>query len=630
MATSSRPAAKHVSLSDQSGFRKGYQIPKPQRQSYTTLPHRLDHLRELDEERKRICEERNYHPKVIHASHSKPEITDPSLLATVTACQGCHLEGSGRRLLLPKNPSEALWALREAVASRTSAANLETIYKMASKSVFAGRAKEDQEKLMTFLLGGDPGSTKSDSIDQAVKADLGESHGNHQSLLRPDWETFYRSLVKDSTDNPFVNAIVSDPDTQFFDKTVMPDEYQVAADGVGFGQNRDLLTSRRSRSFNGIVGPNGKLRGALGRSVGVADDGPLKTFTFLRLPKDASQKELDIAYAYMNYGVNGSQAGLSYLDFWKFPIGTQLGEVIYAQDPVTKRHYVAEIRTERRMPGGGWIPDAYRRFPTAESLIARVKSAFPDSWETPGSRLNNLVKHLEDKSRLKEVAISDDYFTKILQGRGAVDKLPPISPDEASQLIAGVPLKSSLHEVWDENEAGAKSYAPTAMGFHAVPPMDNLHAIPVTTEGCTQCHRMTGTNVGLLRPNEVNSLTDSQTPETYLSTWGANGCEDGAPSFNPYRLDRSGNNFPQPNTDKRRFYQQPIANSPPDWKREFWGFMKLHEPGRPKILSVNLIGPNPDNFVVILFIETTRLFSERGRENVWGRRNRSRVSPFRS
>ncbi len=408
---------------------------------------------------------------------------------------------------------------------------------------------------------------------------MGQGTVGHQSVLPAATESKYRGMVKGLTDDPFMNSLLSDPDTQFFDKDHMPNEYQVAADKLGLAQNRDLVGSSRSKDFKGIVDAAGKFIGALGKAVGLGKNSDLKTFTCMRLPKKANGSEVDIGYGYMPYSSSGG-GGESYLDFWKYGVGTQFCEVVFGTDPSTGNPYVAEIRTQRRMPGGGWIPDVYRRFPTADSMISRIKEVFAGTWNEPGSRINNLVKHLEDKSRLKETSISDDYFAKVLSGKGAIDKLPPLSKEEASRLIAGTPLKSSLGEVWDSNKNGAKSFAPTSdLAFHAVPPTDDMHAIAVSTKSCTQCHRMTGTNIGMLRPNEINSFTKAQTPESYLSTWSANACPDGAPSFNPYRP--AGNTrFDGLNTDLRRANGIADAAGAPDFRAEFQRFMKPMDAAR--------------------------------------------------
>jgi len=300
-----------------------------------------------------------------------------------------------------------------------------------------------------------------------------------------------------TVDDAKLTQILDDPHTMWYDDATMPSAYQDAVPPF-----TGILATRLS----GNVAPieffqNGKFRfpfgdpGGLHRAVGVVG------VNFLRLPSDGS-KHLPVVWW---------KEGNSYS--WSFPIGTVVGEVLMQRTP-KGRKIVFEIRVRRRQRNN-WHADAYRPFPTADSLAAAVMEY--DSCWNQNPRLGRLVRHLRDRKTLRPQVLRDTYGA--FSARGSTDLLPPIDAKMVTQLLRNATFCSSEGKAW-KSQGKLECFSPTASTYSIVPVRYDAGLIAVHEISCNRCHQHTGKMIGEFVPEQ----------QLYGQIWGS----DGTFSWHPF------------------------------------------------------------------------------------------------
>jgi hypothetical protein len=173
---------------------------------------------------------------------------------------------------------------------------------------------------------------------------------------------------------------------------------------------------------------------------------------------------------------------------WMFPKGTVTGEVLFK---VTESGawYPFEIRTRvRRLDG--WTSDAFRPFPTAESLalaLEGTKSTAPD--------VAALVVALRDPGTLQAGQLRATHFegSSFLDVNGAQDELPGLDdPAILMELLMETPFVSARGAAWKSSGGMTAWAATTQASFSIVPRGYNAGFIAVDDASCGGCHRDAG------------------------------------------------------------------------------------------------------------------------------------------
>ncbi len=317
--------------------------------------------------------------------------------------------------------------------------------------------------------------------------------------------------------------LLADPRLLFYTDEEMPRCYQ---DWSGALQGVHLASYNISADKQEPFG-NGNLEfpwsapGGTHRSPGVS------TFRFLWLPLDEHGQTRPVAWYRKTFqGDNARGYG------WIFPAGAVLGEVLLLETPRGER-LAFELRIRERLETE-WVADAFRPFPTAASLTARIQALRPD-WQADDA-LRALVTHLVDEPELEagELASTHPGRRAFVQAMG-VDRLPPVGDEIlVSELLAGTPFVSALGESWRSDAAGRRTNAPTTdADYHIVPAQYDGGFIDVDRVSCMRCHDSVNTNV---RDFEFSR-------DWYGRIRGS----DGIFSFHPFALESlSPNGFSQP------------------------------------------------------------------------------------
>lgn len=206
---------------------------------------------------------------------------------------------------------------------------------------------------------------------------------------------------------------------------------------------------------------------------------------------------------------------------WIFPRGTVFGELMC--QVVDDLVYPFELRLRYRM-STFWEVDAFRPFPTADSLIDRLKADKSDWWAD--TSYVSLLKELSRKSGFEEEVVTDRNPTRRAFNPQSipslVHKLPPIDKQLAADLITRTIWTTATGAPWKTLGGGRVVYAPTVeegAGLHIVPEGYKAHAFTVDSQSCMQCHEHAGVAV--------------RTFDLQRAWYGRNRGSDGIFSFHP-------------------------------------------------------------------------------------------------
>lgn len=321
-------------------------------------------------------------------------------------------------------------------------------------------------------------------------------------------------------DDPQVARLLKDPGLILYTHREMPKAYQFW-DGMFPGvHSAEHNISANNREPHG----NGNREFPWGSPAGTHRARNVSSFRFLRLPQDAQGQVRPVVW--YRHRLPGDRSG-GYA--WTFPLGTVFGEVLALRGP-DGHDYTFELRTRTRQ-NGYWAVDAFRPYPNAESLSARIKELRPDWSKQP--KLTQLVSHLDAPRKLPVQTLADRMpAQRVFRETMGVDNLPPIDDDRlVMELLTGATFRSAAGEVW-QGAGGVTTCAPTTSArFHIVPAGYDAGFISVDNKSCMRCH------------DSVNLSVDEF---DYSRDWyGRIRGSDGIFSFHPFSLGSiSHNGFP--------------------------------------------------------------------------------------
>jgi len=267
-----------------------------------------------------------------------------------------------------------------------------------------------------------------------------------------------------------INSRIKSDSVYFYSDKTMPKAYQ-DFEGALIGIHSPLYNI--SANYSEPYG-NGNVEFPWGKPFGMHRVKDFNNLKFIDIPKD--QK---IIYQRMSDG--------SYN--WEFPEDTLVGEILFVkhkEEPI-----VFEIRTRRKVEGK-WRPNVYRPFPTAQDLVERIQTLWPDYRNHED--LNNLVNHLNKNDNLVALRLEDDQPSKVFSSIADVDYLPKINDENVLFLLKQTNFKSCTDKSWkmSKNLASAPS---TKEDFHIVPKNYDGAFVNVDSKSCMQCHENTNDHV---------------------------------------------------------------------------------------------------------------------------------------
>lgn len=202
---------------------------------------------------------------------------------------------------------------------------------------------------------------------------------------------------------------------------------------------------------------------------------------------------------------------------WTYPEGTIFGEVLFIRDgndllPV-------EIRTRKRY-GQGWAMNAFRPFPTAESLADAIRKLQPVYFMNV--TLRKLVAHLENPNTLEPKTLAAKAaLAPTFHQEGWVDSLPEFGDNHlVRQLLKTTAFEAAYDTPWKQNGSQLAHAASTQASLSIVPNHYEAGLLEVTDAACMRCHQEGGRLVSEFYP----------ALHLYGELWG----KDGIFSFHPY------------------------------------------------------------------------------------------------
>lgn len=301
------------------------------------------------------------------------------------------------------------------------------------------------------------------------------------SVLQP----FKDALPKVS--DPKIQAILSSPDTMWYDESSMVFFYQDSIESVVGGRANCVARMVGEQNAGNTIG---KLMNFFGsdyrflfpfRTVAGTDNVQnLKSLNFWA-PPVVSGSVLPVKYW------RPSSRGRWY---WTHPVGTVIGEVLYEQAPNSK-WYVFEIRVRKRYRDG-WSVDVFKPFVRAEDMAQAIMVKRPE-WQM-NIELRRFVNFLQNKDTLVKNRWESKPYGKVFTPiDGALDPLPEHGDDNLIiELLTDTTFRSSEGMIWKEN-ASLQTYAPASQAhFSIVPKGYEMGMIPVNEVSCNRCHSETG------------------------------------------------------------------------------------------------------------------------------------------
>jgi hypothetical protein len=354
------------------------------------------------------------------------------------------------------------------------------------------------------------------------KPQLTDAPAGQVQLMSRERVATYRRLLPD-VDDARVAELLADPELVLYSEYEMPKAYQFW-DGAfpGVHSVRYNISAGADEPFG-----NGNREFPWAAPAGTHRSLGVTSFRFFHLPRDDEGHVLPVVW--FRKRLSGDDA-MGYA--WMFPVGTVFGEVLMLKSPRGHDHPF-ELRIRRREKGY-WQVDAFRPFPTAAALMARIKELRPDWRKRP--QLLVLCRHLEAPRKLQELTLRDRQpLRQVFRQKMGVDRLPPVGDDRlVEDLLAETTFRSALGETWRDDADGVETCAPTtSTAFHVVPVNYDAGFIAVDNASCMRCHETANTSV-----REFNNSRD---------WYGRIRGSDGIFSFHPFSLDSiSDNGYARP------------------------------------------------------------------------------------
>lgn len=214
---------------------------------------------------------------------------------------------------------------------------------------------------------------------------------------------------------------------------------------------------------------------------------------------------------------------------WIYPVGTVVGECLIQNGP-DGHGYAFEVRTRTR-ERGQWAVDAFRPFPTPESLADGIKRLEP-TWESQPA-LRDAVARLSQPGQATVRTLVSGHPRESFRSVALVEELPPLPPALVAKLLTKTPFRSALGTAWRETEKHVAAAPTTRQAFHVVPANYEAGFIQVDRQSCMRCHE--------------NTLDHVRTFEPRRDWYGRIRGSDGIFSFHPFsRASISHNGFGLP------------------------------------------------------------------------------------
>lgn len=299
-------------------------------------------------------------------------------------------------------------------------------------------------------------------------------------LMSPQREAELRAYFP-KVDDKATQAVLDDPALLLYTDREMPRAYQIW-DG--------LLRGVHAVRYN-ISADGGEPFGNANQEFPWGDPGGLHrtngttAFRFLLLPERNGQKLPVVWYPKQRPG--DAQPGYA----WIFPVGTTIGEVLLLRGP-DGRDYPFEVRTRTR-ENGSWEMDAFRPFPTPESLSDRIKEIEP-TWEAQPV-LRSAVATLEGRGRYRVARLVDQHPRRTFDQQSFLDELPPLPAALVAKLLTSTTFKSALGTSWREAGKLIAASPTTQSAFHVVPANYDAAFVVVDHESCMRCHDQVAAHV---------------------------------------------------------------------------------------------------------------------------------------
>ncbi|MBX7165089.1 MAG: hypothetical protein K1X74_01950 [Pirellulales bacterium] len=302
-------------------------------------------------------------------------------------------------------------------------------------------------------------------------------------LMSAERDALYRRLLP-KVDDPQLAAVLAGPDLLLYTDAEIPPAYQFW-DGLmpGVHSVNYNISANHSEPHG-----NGNIEFPWGRPAGTHRAASVSSFRFVHLPRDAEGRLLPILY----YRKAGDDGAMGY--GWTFPVGAIVGEVLFMRGP-DHNDYTFELRIRRR-ERGEWSVNAYRPFPTAADLAARIGELRPDWQSRP--QLAKLCTHLTGNVELPAQQLADAHPNgSVFSQSMGVDTLPAIDDDVlVAQLLTTTVFRSALGATWRDSSNGTRCIAPTTdAAFHVVPARYDAGFIDVDRVSCLRCHETTNQSV---------------------------------------------------------------------------------------------------------------------------------------
>jgi len=442
----------------------------------------------------------------VHATAEADGKATPAALSAIGKCMNCHDEKSGRHLILSGSAEQALSGLRAALEKRTLGVSSFKVYEMMKSDVYGKLSDEEQKGLMAYILRADESKSEEELNRAAIEKFVGKSSELPPRMTSAQMEAAYRASLP-KTNNPILNAIFSDPSTQFFahGPGALARKYQDGGSRDVSGMHLSTSTildswefSDGSKMFN-----NGILRGVLGQGFGLNPN--TQNFKFVWRPK-VNGKSLPDSYTELPYKDANDNGAPGVVYDYQLPVGSIVGEVVYengAVKDIRLREIAPDLRTQST---------AYRAFPTAEHLASAIESHAP-------AGMAGVVAQLRNPNTLTRAKpVQSDYHVPVINEQGYEDKIPQLPQQTERQLASKAVFSSALGQAWKKN--GDKvAYGPTGTNSTLLPSFD-VHSLAVNSESCMRCHEYTQTNFAFLYPGVKNTTTGSFNLNNYGMTYG--------------------------------------------------------------------------------------------------------------
>jgi hypothetical protein len=306
----------------------------------------------------------------------------------------------------------------------------------------------------------------------------------HGQLVSQAKAQRYRALLPRTNDEE-LSTIFAD-NLVFYDRETMPRAFQFNDGEGGAGVMSPLYNLSGDPSDNWKPHGSGGTPGAefpWKHASGTDRVTNLQTFRFIALPKTGRGEQRWPIVWFRRHLSGDESTGFA----WIFPKGTVVGEVMMQRGP-DGHSYPFEVRTRTRELGF-WRMDAYRPFPTLNSLVDRIKELRPN-WARD-EKLVAWLDYVGSPKHLTVAKIGDTNHPRMAfrPQSAAVDELPPLAPKFVAELLR-TPFESSLGNVWRQDYEGPNTYAPTTKAeFHIVPGGYSAGFIDVSETSCVRCHQ---------------------------------------------------------------------------------------------------------------------------------------------